>query len=425
MHDARCTERLDNESDWKNTSTESSARPHDVILRRQFIVWLSAILIVFGLASNFLVFVIFHVFNRRRSFITISNRFVLNLAAANGFMSSAVLPFVLYSALVVENEQNENAGERKSEDSGPFSPVFCRVSALTTLSSISVSIGAAVLIAVDRFYAVNRPLHYTNHITSTKAWAMIVGSWTTSVAVSALPLLDWDRVRYHRTRYLCLPHLAGQTWLDRTAVVGVVLVYFVLPLVFMVFVYTSVSKAARRTAAQARRNSATSGMSDHVTAVDRTYHRRLSDVTASSRNLVRRRSSAGSCAALVFYKEDWKAAKTGAVMTSAFVACWMPFFADVFSDAIDDVIGCVIGTEIKDYEVFFVLLAVSSCVVNPLVYVFRTKAGRDLLLALCYSRYSRGDERYPAAALLSSAAAAAETRRLSQHGNAVGTNVNV
>lgn len=521
----RCSSGVVNRSN--NESFVSSPDVEDVAYRGRVMLGVTVaalLLLVSGLVFNCLVFVIFHVFNRKRSYITISNRFVLNLSASNALMSAAVLPAILYSVLVAdgggtgvagglvkfggimgmegfgevgvvggtgreetgeggvgdrieevdgvrefsgfkgvqgeeglggvggievgglgliggvgrgveigrgaieisEEDEEENEGDLRlglveedgiedeedtvtrewTEDmdwTGPFGFATCNAIALLTLTSISASIFAVLLISIDRFYAVSRPLHYTRHVTSSKAWAMITGSWLASLFLGSLPLLGWGRVRYDPDKHLCLPHWAGHSWPDKSLAFVVVVVCFVVPLLVMALVYVSVIRAARRTAAQARRNSSTSGMSDPL-AVNPRQSLDAMTLASSHRNLVRRRSSAGSCAAPVFYKEDWKAAKTGVVVMTTFVVCWLPFFTNVFMDTLS---GCQNST--RHLGVIFVLLAVSSCIVNPLVYVYRTKSVRKQMLFACLSR-GQGD----AMVVLSSAA---EGRRFSQPTN--------
>lgn len=495
----RCSSRMVNRS--SNESFLSSPDVEEVAYRGKVLLVVtvaSCLLLVSGIVFNCLVFVIFHVFNRKRTYITISNRFVLNLSASNAVMSAAVLPAIMYSVLMtyggeigvagglaelrgiggiegfgevggagrtgreetggsigdrsgevngvrelsgfngVEGEKGlggieveglgpiggvgrgteigRDAREISGEDGetiedglrlglveedgaeeggggveerewaadrdwpGPFGLATCHAIALISLTSISASIFAVLLISIDRFYAVSRPLHYAKHVTSSKAWAMIAGSWLSSLAFASLPLLGWGRVRYDPDTHLCLPYWAGQAWPDRSLAFAVVIVCFVVPLLIMTFVYVSVTRAARRTAAQARRNSSTSGMSDPV-AVNPRQSLDAMTLASSHRNLVRRRSSAGSCAAPVFYKEDWKAAKTGVIVMTTFVICWLPFFTNIFKDALS---GC--QNSARHLGVIFVLLAVSSCIVNPLVYVFRTKSVRRQLLFACFSR---------------------------------------
>lgn len=491
----RCSSRMVNRS--SNESFVLSSDVEEVAYRGKVMLGVtvaSCLLLVSGIVFNCLVFVIFHVFNRKRTYITISNRFVLNLSASNAVMSAAVLPAILYSVLMtyggeigvagglgelggivgiegfgevggagrtgreetgggigevdgvrelngfngfegeeglggieveglgsvggvgrgteigrdareiggvdgeaiqdglrlglVEEDGAEDGGGGVEEREwpadgdwpGPFGLATCHAIALITLTSISASIFAVLLISIDRFYAVSRPLHYAKHVTSSKAWAMIAGSWLSSLAFASFPLLGWGRVRYDPDTHLCLPDWAGQAWPDRSLAFFIVIVCFVAPLLVMTFVYVSVTRAARRTAAQARRNSSTSGMSDPV-AVNPRQSLDAMTLASSHRNLVRRRSSAGSCAAPVFYKEDWKAAKTGFVVMTTFVICWLPFFTNVFMDALA---GCQNST--RHLGVIFVLLAVSSCIVNPLVYVFRTKSVRQQLLFACFSR---------------------------------------
>jgi len=135
--------------------------------------------------------------------------------------------------------------------------------------------------------------------------------------------------------------------------------------------------------------------------------------TAYSHQLTRpltNRSSSGSladshcsscCPKVVFRKEDWRAAKKGAIAIGTFVGCWFPFFTLVTLDAFltgpvvelcrVSPLGCVLDNirgrnRCRTIESCVLLCALFSCAINPLVYVLRLGSVHRGLVACVYAK---------------------------------------
>ncbi|XP_057364887.1 uncharacterized protein LOC130685587 [Daphnia carinata] len=187
-----------------------------VALQLTVLVFISAV----GTFANALVFAVFY---RRPSLRTISNRFVLSLIMANLTSAAVSIPGHVYQLLIkpLHHEQRErfqghhqfhhhyqsavvnngvNADSSIGED---VTYVMGRLvddstsswlsswhwhkqglDGLTVLVSLA-SVLSILLISLDRYYAVNSPLHYSIIVTRQKSIAMIALVWLVAAILSA------------------------------------------------------------------------------------------------------------------------------------------------------------------------------------------------------------------------------------------------
>ncbi|XP_052283827.1 G-protein coupled receptor 161-like [Dreissena polymorpha] len=145
------------------------------------------IIFVISLVGNVSVFVIFY---KRPNFITISNRFIINLSVCNLLQTIISMPFALASMIRQE---------------WLFGFIWCQCSGFLMNAIFAASTLTLVVIAIDRYCAVVKPLHYSLHLTRRRATSMILGVWVLAVICSIPPLVGWNKYKFQRDKIACLP----------------------------------------------------------------------------------------------------------------------------------------------------------------------------------------------------------------------------
>ena len=128
-----------------------------------FICLLLVLLAILFLASVTMNVCLLVVFFRKRSLRTTSNRFVMNLLVVNLASSLLLLPLValdLSSASLCQEQ--------------------CLVSQAVSQAVASLSLLSTLLVGIDQYLAVIRPLRYHHHMTRTTATILLIGVWMVS-----------------------------------------------------------------------------------------------------------------------------------------------------------------------------------------------------------------------------------------------------
>ena len=129
-----------------------------------FICLLLVLLAVLFLASVTMNVCLLVVFFRKRSLRTTSNRFVMNLLVVNLASSLLLLPLVALDLSSSESLYQEQ----------------CLVSQAVSQAVASLSLLSTLLVGIDQYLAVIRPLRYHHHMTRTTATILLIGVWMVS-----------------------------------------------------------------------------------------------------------------------------------------------------------------------------------------------------------------------------------------------------
>ena len=129
-----------------------------------FICLLLVLLAVLFLASVTMNACLLVVFFRKRSLRTTSNRFVMNLLVVNLASSLLLLPLVALDLSSSESLYQEQ----------------CLVSQAVSQAVASLSLLSTLLVGIDQYLAVIRPLRYHHHMTRTTATILLIGVWMVS-----------------------------------------------------------------------------------------------------------------------------------------------------------------------------------------------------------------------------------------------------
>ncbi|XP_074640709.1 histamine H2 receptor-like [Tubulanus polymorphus] len=297
--------------------------------------------------ANTLVFVVFY--KKQHWLLTISNRFILNLALTNFLMATLIMPFVLISTVM---------------EVWVFGQAWCQITALLSTVLLAACILTLLLISFDRYCAVVTPLRYTMLVTPSSSNYALASVWVTSVVLSVPPIFGWNRFSYQKEKHSCTVNWKTITAKDRSYAFFFSVSCFYLPFILMIWIYCSILRASKETSARARRNS----MLPDQTNQESGFARRRS-------SLLSRRGSALSFGrfGLLFQKDEWKTAKTSLLVMSAVTISWLPYFSLItIESSMNDPYH--IPTSL---ETFAVWMALAGCAINPLVYFFRNSMIRE------------------------------------------------
>ena len=138
-----------------------------------FICLLLVLLAVLFLASVTMNVCLLVVFFRKRSLRTTSNRFVMNLLVVNLASSLLLLPLVALDLSSDSLYQEQ-----------------CLVSQAVSQAVASLSLLSTLLVGIDQYLAVIRPLRYHHHMTRTTATILLIVVWmVSSLAATSIFLL--------------------------------------------------------------------------------------------------------------------------------------------------------------------------------------------------------------------------------------------
>ncbi|XP_060080689.1 G-protein coupled receptor 161-like [Ylistrum balloti] len=326
-----------------------------------------SLLLIFlsSIAGNMLVFLIFM---KRPALLTISNRFIMNLSVCNCLNTLFVMPFMFASLISKE---------------WIFGDVVCRGTGFLMNTTFAASTLTLVAISIDRYCAVAMPLHYTMRVTSKRSIAMIISVWTAAVVASLPPLLGWNSYVYQADKASCTVLWMNRDPFARYYTLYLVGVTFILPLIVLVASYVAIFRSAKNNFERTRRNSIvpSNSIDDGTQTPLRDGRRRSSTAPI----LVRRLSSSSRIAPLPWHKDEWKTALTSLLVVSTFIICWVPYFIIIVLESVlndPNVIYPIL-------ELISILLAMSSCAINPFVYVFRSNVARQQLKIILGLRRER------------------------------------
>ena len=297
---------------------------------------------------------------------TTSNKHVLHLVFTNSVITVLVMPQVFTAALLGDQ---------------PLGDTACRAGAVITTLLTVATILTLLVITVDRFHAISRPLQYSASLTDRRAVAGPVMVWSVALAFAVPPLLGWGKLGYDPKFGMCTVVWGSEEVSERAYASTVLAFCFILPPVMMAVLYAAIFAVARKTTSRARKRPSAI-FEDNAQAQPQLLlsGRRCSSTVSLTQYLVsRRRTSAGSRSLLSLMREDYRAAKTAVVVMMSFLVTWAPYFTMITLETL----GPARGVPHWVYNVS-VLLALTHCVLGPIVYVFISKVVREQVAHVGY-----------------------------------------
>ena len=278
-----------------------------------FICLLLVLLAILFLASVTMNVCLLVVFFRKRSLRTTSNRFVMNLLVVNLASSLLLLPLVALD-LALDNSLYQEQ---------------CLVSQAVSQAVASLSLLSTLLVGIDQYLAVIRPLRYHHHMTRTTATILLVGVWVVSSFAATSPFL------------LPFPSSTSPLWnscpdplpLEPVSFffsLFLLIATFLLPTIILAAIYCKIYSEAHTSSERTRKNSLAPGSGEGIFNIANMAVVPLGGPSLGSPSL---RSSLSrsfrhrvSNASQLMRREEGRTARVYIASLSLILLCWAPTY---------------------------------------------------------------------------------------------------
>ncbi|CAL4066440.1 unnamed protein product, partial [Meganyctiphanes norvegica] len=294
---------------------------------------------------------------RRAKLRSISNKFIVSLTVINLLASWVLLPLVVVDAFLQASEN----------------PLLCTAVDVTAEFITSASIFATLMIALDRFCAITKPLHYHMMINRQKSLMMISGTWILALIIAVCAA--FGNHTGHSRKVCKVEDNIGYnsdtiSWKYHSIFVIInIIVSFIIPMMMIFWMYFSIYRAAEENSEKTKRNSLRGNTVDmEVQGRLSRLPSRSSSTRSTSSQLVSNIRHRLSNASLFLYKEESRAAKISVAVVVLFFFSWFPYYLTKLIDS--EIIQIVVPDFIQR---MVLVLALSNAVISPYMYLYRSQ----------------------------------------------------
>jgi hypothetical protein len=266
-----------------------------------------------------------------------------------------------------------------------FSRLFCKFYNAFDITCCTASILHLLLVALDRYVAIFRPLSYRNMVRKCYVFAIVAFVWLLSACMSFIPIfMGFNGINYWSNinqtdgnQTQSLTNSDDQCPMEANLPYAIVSssLSFYIPLILMTIVYIQIYIVARRQAhaiaeiAYNQRKHANNARNPHDEtalnnnhALAKTYSCMTIDANEVNFKLIDSRSKSRR------RTKDTKAIRTLGIIMGIFIICWLPFFVMYLYAAFCP--SCVINTEIIRLITW---IGYINSFINPIVYAFTSR----------------------------------------------------
>ncbi|ULT98614.1 hypothetical protein L3Y34_000172 [Caenorhabditis briggsae] len=327
---------------------------------------------------------------KQRAMRSITNIYLMNLAASDMMLSVVCMPPTLVSMVM---------------NCWMFGNYMCKILAYLQPVVVTASAYTLAVIAFERYFAICKPLHSRIWQTRSHAYAMITLVWVIAIAANILMLFMYEQQTYSSNGYTCAPihppiyHFAYQVYMT--------VVLLVIPLVVMTGLYgnviTSLKSGIKLEIASVDPPLATATTTAIVASM--TDEQKLSfwnklsnkltfsqpDKNVSHPNFGHRRSDTSVCIENPSLRSTHtqksamakqRVIKMLIVVVIIFFCCWTPSYIWwLLLIAGDSFQSLNLSVWNSDINTFITLLTYISSCTNPITYCFLNKKFRNAVYA--------------------------------------------
>ncbi|XP_022110448.1 dopamine receptor 2-like [Acanthaster planci] len=381
------TTMMDSTSFISTTWLNNSASMVDIVTREPPVedtlakdVIVGSLLSVLGLLTVFGNTLVILAIYRERCLRTVTNLFIASLASADFIIGTTVIPFAIYNEL--------RFGE------WVFGKSWCDLWHAIDILACTASITNLCVIAVDRYWAITRPMSYPSRMTKKLGIFLIACVWICSSLIS-FPCIAWWQAVEPPDR----PDTDCVFPEDATYLIISSCISFYIPSTLMIFMYAQVYRTAveqvkviksgqRKVNAGSHHQGAMSMRvhrggtvnNHHSAGYTNGYNARNVGMTGGIHGGAKNAVNNARRSLLAGMNREHKAARTLGIVMGVFIMCWLPFFiVNVMAPVCPD---CIVNPHITFPVVTW--LGYANSALNPAIYAFASrKFKRAFIKIIC------------------------------------------
>ena len=310
---------------------------------------------------------------------TITNLYILNLAAADLMVSVVSIPFTVVTVITGR---------------WLFGDTACVALGFFTILSFIASVMSLAMIAINRYFYVVKWNTYKNTFSKRKALLFAAGVWAVSISLASSPLFGWAEYRFIPGKSYCFVYWPSNVYF----MYFMITVCFFGPLSAMAFSYYNIltfTKTLSRRIAVSRNNLTPppeynqprkafsrepTTETDAQNNFDSDLDRDMADNPQINRQDVSKLDLESKSRNFQVTPEETKMTNTCLLVVALFVICWAPFAITMFFDVYYP------SPLPRAVDIASLLLGYLNSMCNPILYGFRNSAFKQGFLKL-YSRF--------------------------------------
>ena len=316
---------------------------------------------------------LFLIVYKNRNVCTITNMYILNLAAADILVSVLSMPVTVVTII---------------KERWVFGHTACVALGFFTILSFIASVMSLGMIAINRYFYIVKWNTYTNTFSKRKALLYGVVVWVVSISLASPPLFGWAEYRFIPGKSYCFVYWPANVYF----MYFMIAVCFFGPLSAMAFSYYNIltfTRDAKRKVDKSRNNLTPPSQHNEPSSLDETQHNNNPDINKNTDpditelgcNTVTRQSKLGlKLRESRVTPEEARMTNTLLLVVAMFVICWAPFAITMFFDVYYP------RPLPRAIDILSLLFGYLNSMCNPILYGVRNSAFKQGFLNL-YSRF--------------------------------------
>ena len=331
---------------------------------------------------------LFLIVYKNRSLRTITNMYILNLAAADILVSVLSMPVTVVTII---------------KERWVFGHTACVALGFFTILSFIASVMSLGMIAINRYFYIVKWNTYTKTFSKRRALLYGVAVWVVSISLASPPLFGWAEYRFILGKSYCFVYWPSNVYFMYFMIAAC----FFAPLSAMAFSYYNIltfTRDTKRKVDESRNNLTPPPQHNEPTTSDETQHgnnpdiielycdmpegiqaiqnkNEDPDITELGCNTVKRQSKLGSkLHESRVTPEEARMTNTLLLVVATFVICWAPFAVTMFFDLYYP------RPLPRAIDILSLMLGYLNSMCNPILYGVRNSAFKQGFLNL-YSRF--------------------------------------